>query len=333
MTEPRLKWRLASALQKCCRRGNASLAGRLAADLVDAAGPWYANHRLQIIALEDCFGQPELACQAVLDARNPAAMRMQLGEAPAASALAQRLALLPKCRVATDVLLTLHTPETMALAAKFAGHPVHPVVARVAKIEDKSLEGFQRAVTLAASIVSQADGELIDEVTGEEPLVAGLPASSFDWHCQEGRRSFAYFSKACNGAREFFDRNPQLDKIRALGTVAFEREGRLCYRLLTSPLIREVRKHALHSHALPWAGLNVQQYDELCGIVGENMPLLHKARARVVASIDAEAAARAAQRDSDPTPTTPPSQGDLPLPGAPTKPTESKQEDPHGPDD
>jgi len=329
MTEPRLKWRLASGLQKAVRRGRVELAGKLAADLASAAGPFYSHHRLTEVFAEDRTASAEAGVEIILRGRDPG-LRAELGEVGAVRRMAEQLAALPGCRIGDSLWIASTSDEIRVLADELRTAPAADLIAMAIggkvnwKVRLGSLKalsgtrGFAEAVSamclppavtalslmakpgsllellpLSASIVAASDGELIVDEIEPAPEIAGLPSSSYDAHVGEGKRAIGYWRASVDALRKFFDERPHVRRGEALGWSVFTVEGARMDVTLTSELIREIEQYA-RATFVGQLGLSMEGFELLEQITRENLPKLHRAREKIVATVDAEAAAKAA---------------------------------------
>lgn len=124
--------------------------------------------------------------------------------------------------------------------------------------------------------------ETFPELSGAKDLIAGLPPASFDTHTQDGKRAFAYFAKACDPVREFFDARPYLNKVKTLGIAVFIFEGALLNpRLLYDG--HDVLYRAVMDVELQDVGLIKEDVAVLKDLLASNWDALNHARRRVTA--------------------------------------------------
>ena len=149
---------------------------------------------------------------------------------------------------------------------------------------------------LSVSIASASDGELhLHEGLDQKPVIAGLPSSAYNSHTAEGMRAAPYLVACVPELKAFFAERPTAKKSDCMGWAIFTVEGQLMGVTLVSPLMAEIEQFARET-VVRQIGLTLAEYQELETIVWRNMPLLHRARQRIVTQIDAEAAAKAAQK-------------------------------------
>jgi hypothetical protein len=310
-------------MQKLVRRGDVEGAARVAVELVESAGLGYAMHRLTICGLEDCLGDPEATCAILLSHRSPDLLA-KLGPDGLVAAFARALAGTVKCRVGDHLQILRETDEVKAMVEAAGSIALPPEVSVVSRMA--GFEGFPPLLPAVFDLIMRSDGEIVHDPIPPEPLIAGLPACCFDHHCQEGRRSAAYFSRAADGVRRFFEAHPVKDRIAVLGDAVFEAEGRLLDVRLTSSDIERLHQHAVGTWVGPQA-LGPELFEELTQIVRDSLDVLNRSRQRVVTSIDTEAEERASRESLQrllplnllsTTPMT-----DLRTTGLPTKPIES----------
>lgn len=292
----RLRYRLASAVQKCCRRGLTSLAGQLAVALEQAAGPGYARYRLQICALEDATADVEQACLTVLACRN-----LEIGVAE----LAERVARLTKSRLADFLLILRGTEDVKAMVEQAKSVALPPAVALVADMS--GLEQFPAILPAVYDLTKRSDGVLVQDSIPDSPMIGGVPACALDFHTGEGKRAFGYAAKSIDPLRAFLEQHPIKERVAAIGDAVFEVEGGLLDCRLTSPDIE-----ALHDKAVAtWVGptvLGPDKFAELKQIIAGNLDRLNEARRRIVRAMDEEAALKARTKATPSPPTNPPPQ-------------------------
>jgi len=122
--------------------------------------------------------------------------------------------------------------------------------------------------------------QLTADTIGDE-LIAGLPAAAYDVHTHEGKRSFAYFSTACDSVRKFYAEH-KLGPVKTLGAVVFHLEGRHLYQQLEwegrREFVCEGWKVGHSAHGFE----NIEQVNQLQAIVGKHRAELNQARRRIV---------------------------------------------------
>lgn len=109
----------------------------------------------------------------------------------------------------------------------------------------------------------------------ERRMIDGVLSATFDGHTQEGRRSIAYFSKACAPVEKFLAGFADKQKILALAV--FTVDSSLLDRYLMSPWAKALYEDTLRGEALA-AGVPPDQFSELTRIVVQNRDKLNLAR-------------------------------------------------------
>jgi hypothetical protein len=123
--------------------------------------------------------------------------------------------------------------------------------------------------------------EVVTEFPPVEQRIRGAMPCAYDVHVQDGIKAMAYFSKSCDAIREFFVRNPGLDKIKALGMAVFIAESGLLDRKLTFDFEPEISE-SCKEYEISAAGLEVETGLELIELVRIHRAELDYARKKVV---------------------------------------------------
>lgn len=126
------------------------------------------------------------------------------------------------------------------------------------------------------------DAKLVVRELPSTIIVGGLPSVAYDKHVLEGKRSIAYFNKACKPVAEFLSVRPNLKKVDAVGSAIFEEEGgNVLQTSLSYPFQLKQLKTARTAHLFS-SGLGKDEGEELCGLVRDNLDSLNAARKRVI---------------------------------------------------
>ena len=279
---PKLKWLYSSALQKAIRRGHSEIAAMCAASL-SAIDPGYCWRRLPIIALEDVGFGNKIACALVLEAAKSAAFRRKLGERQVLFFLLDELCTSVKDRSLCDLAVLNHNrPPPAKLWRQYIDKLNLPFIdSYLAKTGHSAAD---LGVQVPLLIEKMPDGLSVVEnppdAYGDE-LIANLPACAYDQHTREGKRSYAYFAKACRPAREFFDQNPELDPVKSVGIVMFLTESAVLDKHLhwqgRSALLCKSQRRDCEVY-----GMTIEQAKQLQSIAIDNRESLNKCRRRVV---------------------------------------------------
>ncbi len=280
--EPNEKWLLASALQKCIRRGCPELAA-IAAETLLAVDPAYFWRRLPTIALEDIAYGDRVLCALVIEASKSSVFRRRIGERQVLHYLVHALCSAVKDRSLTDLLVISDGPTP----------PARVWYQHVDSLKLSFVDIYLARYGLTCAGLGAQVPKLIKMMPADvtvitnEPdpygneLIAGLPASALDKHCAPGIRSLAYFAKACRPVREFVSQNPGLDPVKSLGIVVFLVESAHLDREVTWAGRSQLYDKSVQQDFRTY-GLTVQQGIALQLIVRENRASLNSARRRIV---------------------------------------------------
>ena len=269
-------------MQKAIRRGHTE-AALIAADSLLQVDATYLWRRLKVVALEDVGMADPVACALVLQAVRDGNFRRKLGERRCLAALVDGLATAVKDRSLTHLLLLNHNrPPPPPMWAKYVDSLKLPWLIAYLAERGRSAEklGVQVPLLYDRMPIETEVITLPPDPYGDE-IIAGLPACAFDQHTSEGKRAIAYFAVACNGVREFYERN-RIDKLKTAGIALFFLEGRVLDRKLEwagrTELCAESRVFTCMSRGFE----TVEQIDELTQIISDNRPQLNDVRRRVV---------------------------------------------------
>lgn len=282
---PNEKWVLASALQKCIRRGSPVVAAVCAETLL-AVDPAYLWRRLPTIALEDIAYGDRVLCALTIEASRSSAFRQRIGERQVLHSLVHGLCSASKCRALTDLLMIPDGPTP----------PASAWYQHVDSLKLSFVDAYLARYGLAcAGLGAQVPRLLkmmpadVTVITNEpdpygDELIRGLPAATFDKHCVPGKRALAYFAKACPDARRYFAQHPNLDPGRALGIVVFLIESAHLDRQLDWPGRTDLRARAVLSDFTAY-GLTNAQGQALVALVRQNRAILNRSRRRIMGKI------------------------------------------------
>lgn len=114
----------------------------------------------------------------------------------------------------------------------------------------------------------------------DAPLVSGVPSYAYDRHTQDGKRAIAYFTKACDPVRAFFDARPKLDRVDVAGIAVFYAEGGVLDRQIDFDGLLELERWSMWE---TWSmfGLKPAEAEELMALVTDHRDKLDYARTRV----------------------------------------------------
>ena len=219
----------------------------------------------------------------VLQAVRDSNFRRKLGERRCLAALVHGLATAVKDRSLTHLLLLNHNrPPPPPMWSQYIDNLGLPwLIAYLAK-RGRSAEKLGVQVPLLWKRMP-AKTEVIDvppDPYGDE-VIAGMIAATFDMHTTEGKRSLAYFRKACPAARRFYERN-DIAPGRSLGITLFYVEGRHLNKKLDwsgrAELCAESRIRTSMNHGFETEA----QIEECMQIVRDHRELLNECRRRVL---------------------------------------------------
>jgi len=111
-------------------------------------------------------------------------------------------------------------------------------------------------------------------------MCGDLLSATYDHYTWEGKRSLAYFRKACAPVREFFEEHGEDNAVEALGLAVFEAEGGVLDRRLVLSGTNDIYHHAIEAY-FENAGWPPGLGWELIELVRDNIEVLHEARRRV----------------------------------------------------
>jgi hypothetical protein len=299
MPDKSMRLRLASNLQKAIRAGAVAQA-RDAAVMLLRIGPWFAWHRLVVIALEDIgVADAELTAKVLIGARDRG-LQAEQGEQLAAY-LAEKMAAAVKDRSVAHLWIIEGPGEP---ASDLDLPEIDQLVAGLSETLPPA-SSFGSCYARAKRLLRDESAAVVEGRPNLTLLDDGTLQSSLDMHTGEGKRSLAYTAKASRPVREFFERHPDAKRIDALGLAVFDTEGGQQDRRLSSPLIDDLAERAARIYTAP-TGLTWEAYCELKEIVRAEAPVLSKARRRILESMGREAAAKAASAPTQlPLPTLP----------------------------
>ena len=163
-----------------------------------------------------------------------------------------------------------------AMASQLPGY-VHYLLERGGKA---GVHGLEAAVPLAWSMMMRSGDLSVIEDENTTGMVGNLPGCTYDQYTHEGKRAYAYFAKAHDPARLFFENHPELKPVHALrGAVFIAESGHLSQRLE----YKEAGEVYRQSHEIEMAhyGLGQEDGKELIGIVSNGLDALNRARLRV----------------------------------------------------
>jgi DNA invertase Pin-like site-specific DNA recombinase len=278
------KWRASSATQKAIRRGDVGTAMRFAQAL-HKFEPDYWWRRLPLIALEDVGHANRSAVAMTLWAARHARWRREHGDDRVLAFLVRELASGTKCRAAADLLFA---PRTRAVVYRYRHGELprddwrpDPLVTFIERVGQGVHGGMAGAFAALAPLVDLGP----TTVEREEPIDLGKigpwPSYCFDQYVSDGRRSFAYFLRACAPlTRLFFEVGVPTNKwTEALGGLVFRVEGQQCDRRLRFPGSAQAQAEATAGGSRAVLG---SRLEEALAVVRANLPLLHRARVAVL---------------------------------------------------
>lgn len=280
--QPGEKWLASSALQKAIRRGNREIAA-LAAETLLAVAPDYVWRRLPTICLEDIGLANRLLCAAALEASRSSVFRHRLGDRAVAHCLIDAACTSVKCRALTDLLMLDSSKPPRA----------HDWYRSVDRMNLSFIDSYLARYGFSAAglglqvpkLLRMMPAEVrIETNPSDEPgdeLVGDLPACTFDKHVAVGKRSYAYFAKACKPVREFFQRNPALDPLKSIAITMFIVESAVLDRSLHWDGRDELLAKSIARDFTVY-GLTNQQGKALQSIAQANRAKLNECRRRIV---------------------------------------------------
>ncbi len=271
-----------SALQKAIRRGHSEIAA-MCAESLSTIDPAYFWRRLPTIALEDVGFGNKVACALVLEAAKSGAFRRKLGERQVLFCLVDEMCTSVKDRSLCDLLMLNHNrPPPAKLWRQYIDSLNLPFLESYLAKHGRSASnlGVQVPLLLEKMPNTVSVMENPPDTYGDE-IIAGLPACTYDKHTSEGKRSYAYFAKACRPVREFFNQNPELDPVKSVGIIMFLTESAVLDRHLhwqgRSELLCRSQKLDCKIY-----GLGIEQAKYLQSIAQENRIVLNRARRAVI---------------------------------------------------
>lgn len=113
------------------------------------------------------------------------------------------------------------------------------------------------------------------------PVIKGLPAYAYDWHCKEGKMALGKMLLNCKAVHAFFAEHPVEDQLRALGMALFECETGNLHNELTFPELQQVYDGSWASMA-KGMGLTHEAFLALIETVRENIGMLNQIRQETV---------------------------------------------------
>lgn len=118
----------------------------------------------------------------------------------------------------------------------------------------------------------------------ERYYIGGLPSESWDQYVREGKKSFAYFSKACEPVNEWFTSKRILGsdaRVAAIGAAVFIMDGALLDRRLVFEGASEIYDLE-EKYDYENVGLSLGDGRELARLIEANSDILRQSRIRVV---------------------------------------------------
>lgn len=148
-------------------------------------------------------------------------------------------------------------------------------------------EGHPIMLPLVDMLAGELTGEIKDDDLVELPKRGKFLSAAIDRHTREGKRSYAYFTKACDPIREFFKLNgigegaETNSPVHAIGVLMFRVEGHQSRMRLQYPMNDEIWRLADEAACFCAMG-DIEQGMELLGLIRANLDVLAKARARIM---------------------------------------------------
>ena len=281
------KWLLVSGLQKAIRRGNAEKA-RQCGHAILGLDSTYLWRRLCVIALEDIGWANPVACAMTLAVASSKSFRKAHDERELLFFIIDMLSLGMKDRTLCDwVNIRMATPEKLHFNRQEFDHQMvnsdMPFVGKFMAVKGRMMmrpELFLAVLPQWKMLQKNPKFWVhVEDRTEEE--IRGVPASAYDQHVAVGKRSLAYFAKACPAVRKIVDQFPFVDKLAVLGGIVFVLEGALLDRQFRFEGWQEIWEAGLDSDYGFMSGMPKEMQIALIDAVRQNFESLNKARIRV----------------------------------------------------